>query len=130
MANSADPDQKPTDLDLHCLQRQGISGFSRTRVNYHLLSPYWEICTCITVCVSSAPALPSCLVVSVKKIVITVVCQPCLINRTLSFTVLFTVRFMNLIKQTLIFFCQISFLLGLISLWENYTRLITEFGFL
>ena len=34
MANSADPDQlayqKPTDLDLHCLQRQGISGFSRT----------------------------------------------------------------------------------------------------
>ena len=30
MANSADPD-KPTDLDLHCLRRQGISGFSRTR---------------------------------------------------------------------------------------------------
>ena len=27
MTNSADPD-----LDLHCLQRQGISGFSRTRV--------------------------------------------------------------------------------------------------
>ena len=24
--------QKPTDLDLHCLQRKGISGFSRTRV--------------------------------------------------------------------------------------------------
>ena len=24
--------QKPTDLDLHCLQRQGISWFSRTRV--------------------------------------------------------------------------------------------------
>ena len=24
--------QKPTDLDLHCLQRQGISGFSRTWV--------------------------------------------------------------------------------------------------
>ena len=32
MTNSADPDQKPTDLDLHCLQRQGISRFSRTRV--------------------------------------------------------------------------------------------------
>ena len=32
MANSADPDQKPTDLDLHCLQRQGISGFSRKGV--------------------------------------------------------------------------------------------------
>ena len=30
MINSADPDQMPTDLDLHCLQRQGISGFSRT----------------------------------------------------------------------------------------------------
>ena len=30
MANSADPDQM-ADLDLHCLQRQGISGFSRTR---------------------------------------------------------------------------------------------------
>ena len=26
--------QKPTDLDLQCLQRQGISGFSRTRVKY------------------------------------------------------------------------------------------------
>ena len=37
MANSADPDQlasKPTDLDLHCLERQGISGASRTRVKY------------------------------------------------------------------------------------------------
>ena len=36
MTNSADPDQltssEPTDLDLHCWQRQGISGFSRTRV--------------------------------------------------------------------------------------------------
>ena len=28
--------QKPTDLDLHCLQRQGISRFSRTRVNLEL----------------------------------------------------------------------------------------------
>ena len=36
MTNSANPDQlaskKSTDLDLHCLQRQGTSGFSRTRV--------------------------------------------------------------------------------------------------
>ena len=36
MANSEDPDQlassEATDLDLHCLQRQGISGFSRTRL--------------------------------------------------------------------------------------------------
>ena len=38
MTNSADPDhlvQKPTDLDLHCLQRQGMSRFSRTRVNLY-----------------------------------------------------------------------------------------------
>ena len=28
--------QKPTDLDLHCLQRQGISGLSRTRINCYL----------------------------------------------------------------------------------------------
>ena len=43
MANIADPDQlassepilqKPVDLDLPCLQRQGKSGFSRIRVNY------------------------------------------------------------------------------------------------
>ena len=33
MANKADPDQKPTDLDIHCLQKQGISRFSRTKVN-------------------------------------------------------------------------------------------------
>ena len=32
MANSADPDQLASDLDLHCLQRQAISGFSMTRV--------------------------------------------------------------------------------------------------
>ena len=36
MTNSADPDQmKPTDLDLYCLQRKGISRFSWTRVNSH-----------------------------------------------------------------------------------------------
>ena len=29
MTNNGNPDQ----LDLHCLQRQGISGFNRTRVN-------------------------------------------------------------------------------------------------
>ena len=38
MVNSADPDQlaslKPTDLDLHFLQMQGISRFSRIRVKY------------------------------------------------------------------------------------------------
>ena len=32
MANSADPDKKTTDLDLHYLQRQGISGFSRNGI--------------------------------------------------------------------------------------------------
>ena len=54
MANSADPDQlassEPTDLDLHCLQRQGISGFSRTRVNKTSgkikWSPYSECVYC------------------------------------------------------------------------------------
>ena len=30
--------KKPTDLDLHCLQRQSISGFSRTRVKMMLFS--------------------------------------------------------------------------------------------
>ena len=36
MANSANLDQlASTDLDLHCLQSQGISGFSRTRVKPH-----------------------------------------------------------------------------------------------
>ena len=29
--------QKPTDLDLHCLQGQGISGFSRTRVKQYFV---------------------------------------------------------------------------------------------
>ena len=29
--------QKPTDLDLHCLQRQAISGFSRTRVKKNII---------------------------------------------------------------------------------------------
>ena len=37
MANSADPDQlASSDLDLHRLQRQDISGFSRTRVKVFL----------------------------------------------------------------------------------------------
>ena len=39
MAKSADPDQlasleKPTDPDLHCLQRQGIAEFNRTMGNF------------------------------------------------------------------------------------------------
>ena len=32
--NSVDPDQMPSDLDLHCFQRQCLSWFSRTRVNF------------------------------------------------------------------------------------------------
>ena len=46
MTNSADPGQlvsskKPTDLDPHCLQMPGISGFSRTRVNtYHAMGKF------------------------------------------------------------------------------------------
>ena len=35
MTNSADLDW-PIDLDLQCLQRQGISGFSRTRVKANM----------------------------------------------------------------------------------------------
>ena len=34
--------QKPTDLVLHCLQSQGISGFSRTRVNCGILLYNWR----------------------------------------------------------------------------------------
>ena len=34
--------QKPTDLDLHCLQRKGISGFSRTRVK--LAKSFSDLC--------------------------------------------------------------------------------------
>ena len=45
MANNADPDQlaSSTDVDLHCLQRQGISGFSRTRVVYDTGIPVKEV---------------------------------------------------------------------------------------
>ena len=36
---------QPTDLDLHCLQRQGIFGFSRTRVNIRAgFVPMGHIC--------------------------------------------------------------------------------------
>ena len=33
MTNSADPDKKPTDLDLHCLLRQGMSCSAREGLN-------------------------------------------------------------------------------------------------
>ena len=54
MANSADPDQlalkkKPTDLDLHCLQRQGISGLSRTRIKCIIQVPVVIECTQVLV---------------------------------------------------------------------------------
>ena len=52
MTNSVDPDQLAsseanlTDLDLHCLQRQGISRFSRTRVKNTVklqwLKHFWD----------------------------------------------------------------------------------------
>ena len=41
--------QKPTDLDLHCLQRQGISGFSRTRVKFLSLLCFLQILTFLIV---------------------------------------------------------------------------------
>ena len=70
MANSADPDQlvssanlassgllqKPTDLDLHCLQRQGISGFSRKRVNIKYNTLYFLV-LCLLLIVSFASQL-------------------------------------------------------------------------
>ena len=34
--------KKPTDLDLHFLQKQGISGFSRTRVNIEQQVKYYH----------------------------------------------------------------------------------------
>ena len=36
MTNSADPDQLASDLDLHCLQRQGISGSAGQGLMYQL----------------------------------------------------------------------------------------------
>ena len=33
MTDSADPDQKPTDLDLHCLLRQGMSCSASKELN-------------------------------------------------------------------------------------------------
>ena len=81
MTNSADPDQLASSeakyLDLHCLQRQGISGFSRIRVNSTLYSKSFDrslsekelmvytgkiqICLCIcTVCSSFSLALTFC----------------------------------------------------------------------
>ena len=38
MTNRADPDQKPTDMDLHCLLRQGIPGFGRNKVKVNFLN--------------------------------------------------------------------------------------------
>ena len=50
MTNSADSDQlASTDLDLHCLQRQGISWFSRTRVKcQELITEQWSLYVCKT----------------------------------------------------------------------------------
>ena len=36
--------QKPTDLDLHCLQRQVISRFSRTRVKFSVKKSIFISC--------------------------------------------------------------------------------------
>ena len=46
MTESVYPCQNPTDLDLHCLQRQGISGLSRTGVNSTTMD---QILDCMTV---------------------------------------------------------------------------------
>ena len=54
MTNSADPDQlaseetkKPTDLDLHCLLRQGMSCLAREGLSYFLsLQDKGHLCFC------------------------------------------------------------------------------------
>ena len=79
MSNSADPDQlassEANDLDLHWLQKQGISGFSRTRVKIKLWLPdyapyfkevvggaycFWVVCLTIYPIVCSFVMLYSC----------------------------------------------------------------------
>ena len=42
--------QKPTDLDLHCLQRQCISGFSRTRIKPNAFNPWFYTYSFIFFC--------------------------------------------------------------------------------
>ena len=61
MASSADPDQLASseDLDLHCLQRQDISGFSRTRVNIGTDMPEQTVYTKIKLFVFAQNFLPS-----------------------------------------------------------------------
>ena len=51
--------QKPTDLDLHCLQRQGISGFSRTRVITFFFSFLMDIHIIFFLCLLSEVLLMS-----------------------------------------------------------------------
>ena len=84
MTNSADPDlKKPTDWDLHCLQRQGISWFSKTRVKnpgkvsrfqmyiiFFLSYPenrIWHFMQTIS-CVDSLQEMPGCILGENKKI--------------------------------------------------------------
>ena len=48
MANSADPDQLATDLELHCLQRQGIFPFFFFFLIW-VLRPFQEYLTYISI---------------------------------------------------------------------------------
>ena len=43
MTNSADPDHLTSDLDIHCLQKQGICESSRTRVNINADKSYTTV---------------------------------------------------------------------------------------
>ena len=45
--------QKPNDLDLHCLQRQGISRFSRTRGNDIVFTLNIQAPAVITLCIGT-----------------------------------------------------------------------------
>ena len=73
MTNSADPDQKPPDLGLHYLERQGISGTGRTRVkgrNTHVgdFPPYFTRSTpFVTFCLVSYTSISFCKVVCFKR---------------------------------------------------------------
>ena len=46
--------KKPTDLDLHCLQRQDISRINRTRVNVIVIQQSFELCKTVTVSKNSS----------------------------------------------------------------------------
>ena len=49
--------KKPADLDLHCLQRQGISWFSKTRVNFQNSSVLVMFCVVVHIHIATDKGL-------------------------------------------------------------------------